>query len=168
MSLQAKGGKGRKRGPSPLSQEEALQIPEFPAGELHPSLEETRMWAGRDVGSKKWLDEEPRREAFSVLSPSCPGSWGRGAHLLGGAGHTLQALQSPLDIPHALLQCSHCPHQPRVQFLGPGQTAFQPLCREQTHEEEDSGGNSARGRLVAGWGRPRKELRVGHSPLDHM
>lgn len=114
------------------------------------SLEQAQVRAGREVGTKKWLDEEPRTETFRAL--------GLGAHLLAGGWHALQAVQSPLDVPHALLQCSNCPHQPRVQFLRPRQAASEPLCGKRTQREEDSGGNSARGRVWA-------ERRGGHNSL---
>lgn len=103
------------------------------------------MWAGRDGGTKKWLAEECSTETLKILPQSCPGP-SEGAHLLRGHRHALQALQPPLDVPHTLLQRSDCPHQPRVQFLGPQQGAFQSPCRAQTHRKGDAGSNSARGR----------------------
>lgn len=146
-------GKSRKGGPTPFSLPgwKHFSPPDCPAcNENHTTLKKAEVWAGGELGRK--TEVAPRgaqnREPWSSASIF---PWALGAaHLLHDAGQALQVLQSTLDIPHALLQRPNCPHQPRVQFLGPQRAA---LCRAQTHREGDSGGNSARDRVVTGWGR---------------
>lgn len=101
------------------------------------------------MASRRRPEQRPLQFCLYLAQGVGGGGWGA-AHLLEEAGPALQVLQSTLHISHALLQRTNCPHQPCVQFLGPQRAA---LCRAQTHREGDSGGNSARDRVVAGWGR---------------
>ena len=134
VTLQAEGDKSRKGGPLPLPGWMHYRSPDFLACTMSHTIlwrrqrcEQAETWGQR----QKWLDEEPRKETLKVLPQSCPGP-SDGAHLLAGDSHALQALQSPLDVPHALLQRPNCPHQPCVQFLGPQQGAFQSPCSADT------------------------------------